>query len=1053
MGLTRLAIRRPVTLIMIILGLLIMGAISYTRLPVQELPNVSFPFVLVSVQLPGATPENMLQQVTLPVENAVSGIAGIQQMSGNSSPGSSTVAIEFVLGTDVTQAANSVSQVVNRIERSFPPGTLTPTVLSANPNASPIMNLAIAGALRPDQLYALANNVMEPELSQVPGVASVSVQGGLIPQVNVTVNPQAMAAYGVSLAQINGAISAQNVSVPGGSTTVNGVTSSMQTNAYYQNASQLDNLVVASRSQGNVLLSQVATVDQGYAPPNQETLLDGQQAVGLSIQAQSGANIVAVDAAVRQTISRLQASLPQGVHMTIVNDATTYTFASMRAVEDDLILAIILPAIVLLLFLHRPRNMLIVILAIPTSLISTFTLMYFLGFSLDGVSLVALSLITGILVDDSIVVLENINRHLAMKKSPEQAALDGRTEIGQAAIAITMTDVVVYAPIAFTSGLVGQFFREFGLTIVIATLFSLFVSFTLTPMLSARWLKEPLDEEVLVRMVGRMGLWTRFSAAWERGYGHLRDWYGHAIAGAMRRRGLVIAGGVLALLVSIAFIPLGWVGTAFTPTEDNSQFQVHIQMPVGTALAPTEAVVNRLDTEIRAMRGVQDTYVTAGSRGGPFGGAGANSGSISVDLLPVGQRPAIQAYLTQVRGLGRQFPGAVIVPTLSGGLGPGGGGQAIGVVLQGPDINTLNALAGRAATQMQGLPGVVGVRSLAAQQTPELDVTINRNQAAYFGVTATQIGQAVQTAVAGTTASNLIPNGSTIETPIVVSVAGGSTMTPQQLETLPLTAASGAVIRLGQVATVTQTNAPAQISDLNRQLQVSLDAATSGIPLGQATQEVTNLMNSLGLPPGYTWSLGGQSQQQQQVFGPLFQAFGLSILLVYMLTSALYESLLYPLAVLFSLPLATVGAFSALAVSGNTLNLYSFMGLIMLMGLVAKNAILLVDFTQILRTRGLARAEAIIEAGRARLRPILMTTCTMVFAMLPLALKLGAGSEERSPMATVLIGGLITSTLLTLFFVPCVYTYLDDFGEFLARLGLVRKRPAPAPSELAASND
>ncbi len=1054
MGLTRLAIRRPVTLIMIVLGLVLMGAISYTLLPVQNLPNVSFPFVLVSVQLPGATPENMLQQVTLPVENAVSGIAGIQQMSGTSSAGSSTVAIEFVLGTNVTQAANSVSQVVNRIERGFPPGTLTPTVLSANPNAQPIMNVAIAGALRPDQLYSLASNVLQPQLQQVPGVAAVSIQGGLIPQVNVTVQPQALAAYGVSLAQIDGAIAAQNVSVPGGSTTVGGVTSSMQTNAYYQSASQLDNLVVATRPQGNVLLSQVATVQQGYAPADQETLLDGQQAVGLSIQAQSGANIVTVDAAVRKQLSRLQATLPQGVRMKIVNDSTTYTFASMRAVEDDLILAVILPAIVLLLFLHRPRNMLIVLLAIPTSLISTFTLMYFLGFSLDGVSLVALSLITGILVDDSIVVLENINRHLAMKKSPEQAAFDGRTEIGQAAIAITLTDVVVYAPIAFTSGLVGQFFREFGLTIVIATLFSLFVSFTLTPMLASRWLKEPLDETLLAGLKGRMGAWTRFSAAWERGYSNLREWYGHAIAGALRRRGLVIAGGILALLVSIAFIPLGWVGTAFVPQEDNSQFQVHVQMPVGTALAPTEATVNRLDAEIRTMKGVQDTYVTAGSRGGPFGGAGENSGAINVDLLPVGQRPPINDYLVRVRALGRQFPGAVIVPVVSGGIGGGGGGgQAIGVVLQGPDINTLNALANRVATQMKSLPGVVGVRSLAAQQTPELDVTINRNAAAYFGVTATELGQAVQTAVAGTTASNLIPNGSTVETPIVVSVAGGSTMTPQQLENLPLAIASGAVIRLGQVATVTQTTAPAQISDLNRQLQVSLDAATNGIPLGQATQEVTNLMNGLGLPPGYSWSLGGQSQQQQQVFGPLFAAFGLSILLVYMLTSALYESLLYPLAVLFSLPLATVGAFSALAISSNTLNLYSFMGLIMLMGLVAKNAILLVDFTQILRSRGLARAEAVVEAGRARLRPILMTTCTMVFAMLPLALKLGAGSEERSPMATVLIGGLITSTLLTLFFVPCVYTYLDDFGEFLARIGILRKRPAESVARLAASND
>jgi HAE1 family hydrophobic/amphiphilic exporter-1 len=1052
LGLTRLAIRRPVTMIMIIVGLLIMGAISYTRLPVQQLPNVSFPFVIVSVNMPGATPEDMLQQVTLPIENAVSGVSGVTQMSGTSSDGSSRVALQFAVGTDVNTAANDVAQVVNRIQGQLPSGASTPTIIKADPNASPIMNLAVSGNLRPEQLYALASNILQPALQQVPGVAAVSVQGGLVPQVNVTVNPSALAAYGVSLQQVDQAIAAQNVSVPGGNTTVAGQTSTMRTNAYFQSVDQLRNLVVATRPQGNVLLGQIADVQQGYAPPTQETLLDGRTAVGLSVTAQSGANVVAVDAAVKRAIARLGAVLPEGVRMAIVNDQTVYTYASMRAVEDDLILAVILPAIVLLLFLHRPRNMFIVLLAIPTSLVSTFTLMYFFGFSLDLVSLIALSLITGILVDDSIVVLENINRHLAMRKSPEQAAIDGRSEIGQAAIAITLTDVVVYAPIAFTSGLVGQFFREFGLTIVVATLFSLFVSFTLTPLLAARWLKEPLDEEALARAGGAVGPWDRFSAAWERGYGHLRDWYGRAVDGALRHRGLVIFGGVLALLVSIAFIPLGWVGTAFTPQEDNSQFSVNVQLPVGTALAPTEAVVNRLDQEIRAMPGVKDTYLTAGSRGGFFGGASTNTGQISVDLLPVGQRPPIDVYLAKVRALGRQFPGTTIVPIVSSALRVGGG-QNIGVVLQGPDIDTLNQLASRLVSAMQTLPGVVGVRSLAAQQTPELEVTVNRDAAAYFGITAQQIGAAVQTAVAGTTASNLRPAGSTTQTPIVVSVAGGSTMTPQQLEDLPLAVGNGAVIRLGQVATVTRTNAPAQINDQNRQLQVSVDAATQGIPTGKATQEVTELMGRLGLPPGYSWSLGGESQQQQQVFGPLTQAFGLSVVLVYMLTSALYESLLYPLAILFSLPLATVGAFSALAVSGNTLNLYSFMGLIMLMGLVAKNAILLVDFTQILRERGLTRIEAIVEAGRARLRPILMTTATMVFAMLPLALKIGSGSEERSPMATVLIGGLVTSTLLTLFFVPCMYTYLDDFGGFLQRMGLMRRPSGRRPGELVASND
>jgi len=1044
---TRLALRRPVTMAMIVVALVLMGIISYRQLPVQELPSVSFPFVTVVISYPGASPEDMEQLVTQPVENAVAGVSGIQQINGLSADGLSRVSIQFASGTDVNVAANDVAQVINRIQRQLPAGIQTPSILKANPNAEPLLNIGLSGGPL-DEMYDVATNLMAPALQEVPGVASVTVQGGLVPQINVVLDPHAMEAYGISVQQVTQAIQAQNLSVPGGTTTEGGQNWTVRTNAYFQTVDDLRNLVVQSRTNGLPLtLGQIAKVSQGYAPITQQTHLNGKDAVVLVVTAQSGANVVEVDNAVKARLAQLSRQLPPGLRTDIVNDSTIYTHESIQAVEDDLALAILLPAIVLLLFLHRPRNMIIVILAIPISLISTFTVMYFLGFSLDLISLLALSLLTGILVDDSIVVLENINRHLSMGKNPVQAALDGRMEIGLAAVAITLTDVVVYGPIAFTQGLVGEVFREFGLTIVTATLFSLFVSFTVTPLLASRWLKEPLDEERLEVREGA-GLWQRFTVWWEREYGRLREAYGRLLQAALRRRPFIILIGVAALALSIGFIPLGWLGTEFTPQEDNSQFSVNITLPNGTPLSRTIAVVDGLDEQIRAMEGIRQSYATAGSRGGFFGGAGTNTGHIAVDLLPVGQRPPIDTYLNRVRQLARQYPDAVITTSVANPLRVGGF-RAVGVVLLGPDVNVLNQLASQVAAIMQGLPGVVEVQNEASQAVPELEVQIDRAKAAELGITAQQIGNTVATMVGGSQVTNLTPSGSTILTPIVLSVANSATITPAQIEELPLTTATGAVVRLGDVAKVVPTTEPAQINDQNRTLEVTVSAATFGVPLGTVASEVSRALQQVVMPPGYSYTFSGSVQQQQQVFAPLEGAFALSILLVYMLTSALYESLLYPLAVLLSLPLATVGALGALTLTGNTLNLYSFMGLIMLMGLVAKNAILLVDYTNTLRDRGYKRNEALIESGRTRLRPILMTTCTMVFAMLPLAVKIGTGSEERSPMATVLVGGLITSTLLTLVFVPVMYTYLDDFGHWLEKLGLTTMRweslrPLPA---------
>ncbi|MBI2912098.1 MAG: efflux RND transporter permease subunit, partial [Chloroflexi bacterium] len=600
-GLTRLAIHRPVTMLMIILSMLLMGVISFQRLPVQHLPTFTFPNVQVVVRYPGASPNDVFQTVTRPIENAVSTVGGINQVSGSSSEGTSRVSIQFAVGTDVNVAANDVAQVVNRIQSQLPAGTQAPSIIKANPGAFPILNLALSGNLPRDQLYDLATNILQPSLEQVPGVAAVDVQGGLARQVNVAVKPGALVAQGIALDQVVQAIRTQNLTVPGGTTTLNERTLSVRTEAYYQSAEQLQDLVLVNSQQAPVLLKQVADVQVGSAPVTRYARVNGEDAVGLSITAQDGANIVEVAKGIKERLGRLAPTLSQGTTVTIINDQSSYTEESMNAVLTDLILVILLPGLVLLLFLHRFRNTFIVMCAIPTSMISSFIAMYFLGLSLDTISLLALSLCTGILVDDSIVVLENINRHLGLGKHPEQAALDGRVEIGLAALAITLTDIVVYLPIAFTSGLVGRLFREFGLVIAAATLLSLFVSFTLTPLLAARWLKKG-DEEAHPPEAGRSAsLWERFIAVWERGYGRVQNAYGRWMLVALRHRPVVVLVGVVSLGLSLAFLPLGWLTTEFTPQTDNSQFSVNVQMPIGTALSRTDEVVRRLDEQIRAL--------------------------------------------------------------------------------------------------------------------------------------------------------------------------------------------------------------------------------------------------------------------------------------------------------------------------------------------------------------------------------------------------------------------------------------------------------------------
>ena len=1035
-GLTALSIRRPVTIVMILGFLVVAGAVAFTKLPVRRLPNVNFPFIRVVIGDAGASASTVSETITTPVEKALSSESGVVSMVGTSGPGRSVVALQFAGGTNIDQAAASVSVALARVARGLPSTATPPSIIKANPSALPMMDVAISGPLASSQLYELATNVVAPSLQELSGVAQVTIVGGRAPVVTVDVSAARLAAYGVSMTQLAAAMKAENVAITGGVTVVGSQELLARTHGGYTSVAALESLPIASRPGGAVLLSQVATVSQGLAKAQSAATLNGKPAVGLVLTASSTANSLTVDDEVRAELAKLAPQLPPGVSTTITGDITSYVRSALSNVELDLFLGILFAAIVLAAFLHRLANTLIVMVAIPVSLVSTFAVMYFLGFSLDLISLMALSLLIGILVDDSIVVLENIHRHRAMGKEPAEAAIDGRAEIGAAAVAITLTDVVVYAPVAFVSGNVGQLFREFGLTIVAATLFSLLVSFTLTPMLAARFGRTPSPSS----------LGARFGRRFDAGFERLRARYQRVIGWALRHRGSVLGVALAALVGSVAIVRAGVLPTTFVPPEDNGVVTVNAKLPVGTPLATAQSTLTSFARRLQHLPGVTQVFLSAGYGAGS--GAAHNIGQLTLDLAPRGARPAIGTYTKEVDLLAHHYPGLsahghVQSPFIAGGA------RAASVDIVGPDLATLDSLATAVAARLGGSPAVSQVSTSVPTPTPELSIQVDQTAAAYLGVSAATIGGTVAAALGGMSVPPLVVSSTTPAEPIQVSLGGGTSLSPAELAAIPIPTARGTV-PLSAVASLSEAVGPGQITQTNGQYSVSVSASSPSGNSGPATAALLGAARSVGLPTGYALVVGGQSAQQKRAFGPLLEALGLSIVLVYMLMSALYESLLEPFAVLFALPLAVVGALGALWLAHLPISIFALIAMIMLIGLVAKNSILLIDYAKTLRGRGVARDAAMMESGATRLRPILMTTATMVFAMLPLAFGTGSGASERMPVGTVLIGGLLSSTLLSLLVVPVLYTLVDDGA---ARLRRLRNRGGKADAAAAAAGE
>ena len=1038
MWLTSLAIKRPLLMLMVIGALLVVGLVSWTKLGVDLLPALDFPIVVVNTVYPGASPDAVDTLVTKPVEDAVATINDIDYIQSTSVEGQSTVIIFF---TDKAAKDSSidVERRVSALRNILPTDAKAPSVGKYDPNAQPILLLTMSGNRDLGALQRLGEDTIQKRIEATDGVAQVSLVGGLQREIDIQVDQQRLQARGLSILQVNQALAGDNVNVPAGSITQQGRDWTVRLDNQAQTPGELNNVLVSSTSNGPVYLKDVATVVDTFKKVSTIQRTNGQSAVGITVLKQASANTVATADSVKATLAALQPDLPQGVHIDVAYDASIFTRQSLNDVTRELSQAVVLTGLVLLLFLHTFRSTLIVLLAIPTSLIATLGVMYFLGLSLNMMSLMGLTLTVGILVDDSIVVLENIFRHLQLGEAPREAAVHGRSEIGFAAIAITLVDIVVFTPIAFMSGIVGQYFREFGLVIVSATCFSLFVSFTLTPLLASRWYRSGEHGEANLAKPSHNPL-VRFGRAWDAAYARLARGYARLLRFAIgpRTRWAVVAVSVLSFIGGIMLVTTGVLSTEFFPNADNGALTVKLEMPPGTTLDVTNSATQKLEERIMAWPEVQEVFTSVGQSGG-FGPSQARFATMQVQLIDKNLRTRTPDDLTQVaRTYSTDIAGAKVTASPVSQFG-GGGASAVQVRIQGADGAVLARLAGQVADVVRHTPGTADVNDGGVTGDPELVVNVDRQQAADLGLTPAQVSSVLRTGLAGSIVGTFRPQGTT-GWDINVILNPDERARVEQVGQIPIVTPRGQTIQLGQIANVSTATGPTQVNRRDRQRSVYVTADLQGRVAGDVAKDIQTGLDKISVPNGYKISQGGDAQSQSETFGQILTALGLSVLLMYMLMVALFESLVYPLMIMFSLPLAVVGAFGLLALTGNTLNMLSMIGMILLTGLVGKNAILLVDYTNTLRKRGYVRNDALLEAGPTRLRPILMTTSALVLAMSPIALKLGEGSEWRAPMAVTVIGGLLTSTLLTLVLIPAVYTIMDDFTGMLARAPLRVKR-------------
>ncbi len=1026
------AIKRPLVTIVSMLALVVFGLFSLWQLETDEFPDVQQPIINVAIPYPGASPDVVEREVLDRVEEAVSGISGVDRISGAAQDGFANITVFFVFEKDLQQASQDIRDKISAIRSDLPAEMKEPILTRFDPADQPIVELSInSTVLSAPELTRIADPGVTRVLRGIPGVAEANVVGGVERELTVEIDPARMEAAGITVAQVVGALQSQNLATPVGRITGALDERSIRLKGKLETPEDFLRLVVAEKGGRAIRLGEIASARDGTAEPRTAALFNGRDAIGIQIKKAKGYSTTAVAARVVTEIESVRAGLPPGTTIDVVRNSGDRVKASVANVQSTLIEGALLTVLVVFLFLNSWRSTVITGLALPISVLASFVAVWAFGFTLNTMSLLGLSLAIGILIDDAIVVRENIVRHVEMGKDHFKAAHEGTDEIGLAVAATTFSIVAVFVPIGFMAGLSGQWFKPFALTIACAVLVSLFVSFSLDPMLSAYWPDPELEEHQhrswISRKLETFNKWfDRMAGKYTKVIGWALD---HRLAMVTLAIGSLV--GALTLQATIG-------GFGFVPVTDNSELIIQVETPPGSNLEYTRMKTEEAARVARAHPEVRYTFTTIGSGGGmdPSEALGAvDLGSVYVRMTPKADRSTSQDQFGATLREEVKVIGGATVAVFTSGFG--GAIKQVQLELRGIDGVQLQQVADSVLRFVRTTPGAVDVSLSTKGQKPELEITLDRALAGSMGVTVGQIAQSLRPAFAGVDAGDWIdPAGENRK--VRVRLAPESRTRVQDIERLPISVGggqSGAPMRmmpLGQLARVTQGLGPAKISHLDRDNVIVVQANVSGSSLGEVTSAIASQLQKMNIPTGITWSFGGEAKDQAQVFGDILAALGIALMLMYLILVMQFGSFLEPIAILVSLPLSLIGVVLALIITGDTLNIMSMIGVILLMGIVAKNAILLIDFAKWGVEQGMDRRTALIEAGRVRLRPILMTTFALIAGMIPVALGIGEGADFRAPLGRAVIGGTITSTFLTLLVIPTVYDIMDEMREKVA---------------------
>ncbi len=1042
--LAEICVHRPVFATVIVMFLTVVGGFSFFTLGVDRFPKIDLPTITVGTNNTGAAPAEMEADVTDLIEGALNTVPGIDEMRSSSSRGSSNITLTFNLEKNPDQAYQEIQQKLSTVVGRLPKEADPPVARKSDPDSQPVIQYVISAPRNVVDLTDLAQTLIMDRIESADGVGEVFAYGGRAKQIKLYIDPDRLRAYNLSVTQVTNAVTAQNQELPGGTLVEGAKTVGLRTMSRLTKVEDFNDIVISTKGGYPIKIKDIGRVESGGADPTSAISLDGVQSLSIGIRKQSGSNTVAVINNVKTRMATIIPTLPPDIKIAVIRDQSEFIENSLHSIEEHLVLGGIFAAVVVFLFLWNFRSTLISALAIPTSIIAAFALIAALGYTLNQMTMLALTLMVGIVIDDAIVVLENIYRFVEEKgMDPFRAAVEGTREIGLAVLATTLSLLAVFIPVGFMTGIVGRFMSSFGLTSAAAIAVSLIVSFTLTPMLAARWIKRPKEDGSGPRSEAQgpesgddsetldFGHETSDSASkagWF--YSKVDGTYTWLLRLSMRFRWLVI---LICIGTVVSIVPLyRFVGMSFLPDEDESLYQVNLRCPQGTSLAATQSILERIARDLREqLTGIKNTVVLAGM-------GGSNTGTINVSLVSVGDRKDSQVdMIGKTRNLVKKYSNndyrvtVSAASSIAGSIGLGRGGSGIGYYIAGPDMDKLNGYANQVLERMKTDPTFRDPDNSVDVGTPEVRFVIDRVKAADLGVQATDVSRALNIAAAGQRVSTF--SEGTQQYDVVVQADEPFRRTRQNLAYFTVASSSGNPVELDKLVKIEEGRSPSSIARLNRQRVVSLSSSLPpNASEADALAKLQTFVKDLNLPPEYTSGVQGQSKELQRAYNSFLLAFLLSFVFMYLILAAQFESFIHPVTILLTLPLSIPFALLSTAIAGQTLNIFSALGILLLFGIVKKNAILQIDHTNTLRAHGLSRYDAIIQANRDRLRPILMTTIALVAGMIPLVLGTGAGASTNRSIGILVVGGQSMCLLLTLLAVPVFYSLFDDAKETAA---------------------